>query len=157
MKSTVKHTAYLEKFRSTNYLAKVRQQELCKCRGFKIFFKVQNVHTSKDIASQVILCKAQNKILGIVSQKPRNTLKAARNSVKNVNDAVQLSEGICFCGGLEPSTSTHFKFYYHFDSNVSMYVGISAFKIYSSTFIWTSTKSRHKLWFRTCLVCRKPR
>ena len=79
------------------------------------------------------------------------------NAVQNSTIAVTLSEGICFCGGLEPSSLARFEPYYHFASQISEQLSSSAFKIRNVYFVWTSTKSRHKLWFRTCLVCRKPR
>ena len=102
-------------------------------------------------------CKLKLKLSKAVKHEPNKSLNATPNSVQNTKDAVPLSEGICFCGGLEPSTSARFRSYNHFCSLFLVSVVSSAFNIRKLFFVWTSTKSRHKLWFRTCLVCRKPR
>ena len=99
-------------------------------------------------------CTPKLKLSKAIKHVPNNSLNAAQNSVQN---AVPLFEGICFCDGLEPSTSARVISYNHFCSLFSACVGTSAFNIRKLFFVWTSTKSRHKLWFRTCLVCRKPR
>ncbi len=86
----------------------------------------------------------------------RSTLKAAFIFARD-QLAASFSEGVCGCGVLEPSTKTRFSFYPHFTPHHARCLESCAFSNCGVVFVWKSIKSRHKLWFRTCLGCRKLR
>ena len=161
MKSnTRKCTANLLHFGENKVMSKHRKiRQLRYLMSLQNGAKSRNKRTKSNCQSNanVFRCKSKLKLSKAVKHVPKNLLNAAQNSVQNAKDAVPLSEGICFCGGLEPSTSARCISYNHFCLLFTACVGTSAFNILKLFFVWTSTKSRHKLWFRTCLVCRKPR
>ena len=131
---------------------KIVISELKKSKEYHHFISLR-----KNVQSKNILKEYTPKLEKNVKQVKTQMLNVIRNSNQNARHAVPLSEGICFCGGLEPSHLARFESYYHFKSQISVDISFSNFKIRNVFFVWTSTKSRHKLWFRTCLVCRKPR
>ena len=117
--------------------------------------KSSNIRQS--VSSKYEMCNIDKRLLRNAISPSRHTLRLAQNPFQNTSAAVHLSDGICFCGGLETITYAHLNSYYHFALTTSMYVFNRAFKNHRSVFIWKSTKSRHKLWFRVCLACHKTR
>ena len=156
--NTRKCTANLLHFWDIKVMSKRRKiGQLRNLKSLQKSAESRNKRTKSNCQSNANVFRRCKPKLKLSKHMPKNSLNATQHSVQNTKDAVPLSEGICFCGGLEPSTSARFISYNHFSSLLLVCVGSSAFNVRKLFFVWTSTKSRHKLWFRTCLVCRKPR